>query len=78
MTGTTWPRPAYRLLVTGICRIWVDRLLQQAPFPLATVTAMEIPQVTVLCIQYMYLRGGNAGFCVPNQGIELKVSYKKW
>jgi hypothetical protein len=45
VTGTTWPRPAYSLLVTGLCRIWVDRLLQHSPFPLALVTAMEIPKV---------------------------------
>lgn len=45
VTGTTWPRPAYSLLVTGLCRIWVDRVLQQDPFPLAVVTPMELAKV---------------------------------
>ncbi|KAK6186413.1 hypothetical protein SNE40_008453 [Patella caerulea] len=41
ITGTNWPRPAYTLLVTGLCRFKVDKLLQESPYPVATVTQLD-------------------------------------
>ncbi|KAK7114032.1 lon protease homolog 2, peroxisomal-like [Littorina saxatilis] len=41
ITGTNWPRPAYTLLVTGICRFRVETLLQENPYPVAMVTQLD-------------------------------------
>lgn len=41
ITGTNWPRPAYTLLVTGLCRIRVESLLQETPYPIATVKQLD-------------------------------------
>lgn len=41
ITGTNWPRPAYTLLVTGICRFRVETLLQENPYPVAVVTQLD-------------------------------------
>jgi ATP-dependent Lon protease len=41
ITGTNWPRPAYTLLVTGICRFRVETLLQENPYPIAMVTQLD-------------------------------------
>ncbi|KAK3086517.1 hypothetical protein FSP39_019511 [Pinctada imbricata] len=41
VTGTNWPKPAYTLLVTGLCRFKVISLLQESPFPVATVTQLD-------------------------------------
>ena len=41
ITGTNWPRPAYTLLVTGICRFKIETMLQENPFPIATVTQLD-------------------------------------
>lgn len=41
MTGTNWPTPAYTLLVTGLCRFRLEQLLQETPYPIATVTQLD-------------------------------------
>ena len=41
ITGTNWPRPAYTLLVTGICRFRLETLLQENPYPVAMVTQLD-------------------------------------
>ncbi len=41
VTGTNWPKPAYPLLVTGLCRFKVDDLLQEIPYLVARVTQMD-------------------------------------
>ncbi|XP_060574708.1 lon protease homolog 2, peroxisomal-like [Ruditapes philippinarum] len=41
VTGTNWPRPSYTLLVTGLCRFRREQLLQESPFPIATVTQLD-------------------------------------
>ncbi|OWF34794.1 lon protease homolog 2, peroxisomal-like [Mizuhopecten yessoensis] len=41
VTGTNWPKPAYTLLVTGLCRFKLQELLQEAPYPVATVNQLD-------------------------------------
>ena len=41
ITGTNWPKPAYTLLVTGLCRFQVVSLLQESPYPVATVKQLD-------------------------------------
>ena len=41
VTGTNWPKPAYTLLVTGLCRFRLEQLLQETPYPIATVTQLD-------------------------------------
>ncbi|XP_055892476.1 lon protease homolog 2, peroxisomal-like isoform X1 [Biomphalaria glabrata] len=41
ITGTNWPRPAYTLLVTGLCRFRVESLLQETPYPVASVKQLD-------------------------------------
>ncbi|XP_002735093.1 lon protease homolog 2, peroxisomal-like [Saccoglossus kowalevskii] len=41
VTGTNWPRPAYTLLLTGLCRFKLDKLLQQSPYPIAAVSQLD-------------------------------------
>jgi len=43
VTGTNWPKPAYSLLVTGLCRIRVDQVVQETPFPIGFVQQIESP-----------------------------------
>lgn len=41
ITGTNWPRPAYTLLVTGLCRFRLESLLQETPYPVASVKQLD-------------------------------------
>lgn len=41
VTGTNWPKPSYTLLVTGLCRFKIEQLLQETPYPIATVTQLD-------------------------------------
>jgi len=41
VTGTNWPKPAYTLLATGLCRFSVDELLQETPYLVARVTQLD-------------------------------------
>jgi len=45
VTGTRWPRPSYSLLVTGLARVTLDRVVQESPFPVGEVTQIEVPLV---------------------------------
>ncbi|KAI8501413.1 Lon protease-like protein 2 [Branchiostoma belcheri] len=41
VTGTNWPKPAYTLLVTGLCRFKLDAFVQEMPYPIAQVTQLD-------------------------------------
>jgi len=41
VTGTNWPKPAYTLLVTGLCRFKIDDVLQETPYLIAKVTQLD-------------------------------------
>jgi len=41
VTGTNWPRPAYTLLVTGICRFKLEGLVQESPYLVATIKQLD-------------------------------------
>ncbi|XP_078589974.1 lon protease homolog 2, peroxisomal-like [Branchiostoma floridae x Branchiostoma japonicum] len=41
VTGTNWPKPAYTLLVTGLCRFKVVDFVQEMPYPIAHVTQLD-------------------------------------
>lgn len=43
VTGTNWPKPLYTLLVTGLCRFKIDRLVQEEPYLVAEVTQLDTP-----------------------------------
>jgi len=41
VTGTNWPKPAYTLLATGLCRFKIDDVLQETPYLVAKVTQLD-------------------------------------
>lgn len=41
VTGTNWPRPAYTLLVTGLCRFRLENLAQESPYLLGIVQQLD-------------------------------------
>ncbi|RWS29489.1 Lon protease-like protein: peroxisomal [Leptotrombidium deliense] len=41
VTGTNWPRPAYTLLVTGLCRFKLESLAQESPYLVGVVTQLD-------------------------------------
>ncbi|XP_070570917.1 lon protease homolog 2, peroxisomal-like [Ptychodera flava] len=41
VTGTNWPRPAYSLLLTGLCRFKLEDLLQDIPYPIGRVRQLD-------------------------------------
>lgn len=41
VTGNNWPRPAYTLLVTGICRFHLDSLAQESPYLVGSVSQLD-------------------------------------
>ncbi|XP_033117283.1 lon protease homolog 2, peroxisomal-like [Anneissia japonica] len=41
VTGTNWPKPAYSLLVTGLCRFGLDSIVQESPYPVAVVNQLD-------------------------------------
>lgn len=41
VTGTNWPRPAYTLLVTGLCRFKLESLAQESPYLVGTVRQLD-------------------------------------
>lgn len=41
VTGTNWPRPAYTLLVTGLCRFRLDSLAQESPYLVGVVRQLD-------------------------------------
>ena len=41
VTGTNWPKPAYTLLVTGLCRFKLADLVQETPYLVARVEQLD-------------------------------------
>ncbi|XP_071958452.1 lon protease homolog 2, peroxisomal-like [Antedon mediterranea] len=41
VTGTNWPKPAYSLLVTGLCRFGLESIVQESPYPVAVVNQLD-------------------------------------
>lgn len=41
VTGTNWPRPAYTLLVTGLCRFSLDNIVQESPYLVGIVKQLD-------------------------------------
>lgn len=41
VTGTNWPRPAYTLLVTGLCRFKLERIIEKSPYLIASVSQLD-------------------------------------
>ena len=41
VTGTNWPRPAYTLLVTGLCRFRLESLAQESPYLVGIVRQLD-------------------------------------
>ena len=41
VTGTNWPRPAYTLLVTGLCRFKLESLAQESPYLVGVVKQLD-------------------------------------
>ncbi|KAG0723377.1 Lon protease 2, peroxisomal [Chionoecetes opilio] len=41
VTGTSWPRPVYTLLVTGLCRFKLSSVIQEHPYLVASVKQLE-------------------------------------
>lgn len=41
VTGTNWPRPAYTLLVTGLCRFKLERITEKSPYLVASVRQLD-------------------------------------
>ncbi|KAK4302257.1 hypothetical protein Pmani_025635 [Petrolisthes manimaculis] len=47
ITGTSLPRPRYTLLVTGLCRVRIDSVVQEHPYPVALVSQLNSPTTQV-------------------------------
>ncbi|XP_073234262.1 lon protease homolog 2, peroxisomal-like isoform X5 [Porites lutea] len=43
VTGTNWPKPLYTLLVTGLCRFRIDKIVMEEPYLIAEVTQLDKP-----------------------------------
>jgi len=45
VTGTNWPtcKPLYTLLVTGLCRFRIDKIVMEEPYLIAEVTQVDRP-----------------------------------
>jgi ATP-dependent Lon protease len=41
VTGTNWPRPAYTLLVTGLCRFKLETIVQETPYLVGIVKQLD-------------------------------------
>ena len=41
VTGTNWPRPAYTLLVTGLCRFKLEALVVESPYLVGLVQQLD-------------------------------------
>ena len=56
VTGTNWPRPAYTLLVTGLCRFRLENLAQESPYLVGIVKQLDkLPGEETGMIQQMVL-----------------------
>nr|XP_058967636.1 lon protease homolog 2, peroxisomal-like [Pocillopora verrucosa] len=43
VTGTNWPKPLYTLLVTGLCRFRIDKIVMEEPYLISEVTQLDRP-----------------------------------
>ena len=43
VTGTNWPKPLYTLLVTGLCRFRIDKIVMEEPYLITEVTQLDKP-----------------------------------
>ena len=41
MTGTTWPKHMYSILVTGVARFKINKIIQDEPYVVAKVETLE-------------------------------------
>ncbi|XP_068694451.1 lon protease homolog 2, peroxisomal-like [Montipora foliosa] len=41
VTGTNWPKPLYTLLVTGLCRFRIDKIVMEVPYLIAEATQLD-------------------------------------
>lgn len=41
VTGTSWPRPSYTLLVTGLCRFKLVSIIQEYPYPVGSIVQLD-------------------------------------
>lgn len=41
VTGTNWPRPSYTLLVTGLCRFKLEKLIEESPYLVGSVCQLD-------------------------------------
>ena len=41
VTGTNWPRPAYTLLVTGLCRFRLETVVVESPYLIGLVQQLD-------------------------------------
>lgn len=41
VTGTNWPRPAFTLLVTGVCRFQLEKIIMEEPYPVGVVAFVD-------------------------------------
>jgi len=41
VTGISWPQPAFTLLVTGLCRFRLEKLVMEVPYLVGVVTQLD-------------------------------------
>lgn len=49
VTGTNWPKPLYTLLVTGLCRFRIDKVVMEEPYLIAEVSQLDRPAEQGTC-----------------------------
>lgn len=49
VTGTNWPKPLYTLLVTGLCRFRIDKIVMEEPYLIAEVTQLDMLAEQGIC-----------------------------
>ncbi|KAM6937385.1 lon protease homolog 2, peroxisomal [Xenentodon cancila] len=59
VVGSNWPKPHYTLLITGLCRFRVSKLLKERPFVLAEVEQLDkLEQYTSSAAEGVAAEGG--------------------
>lgn len=41
VTGISWPQPSFTLLVTGLCRFRLEKLVMEVPYLVGVVTQLD-------------------------------------
>lgn len=41
VTGVSWPQPTFTLLVTGLCRFRLEKLVMEVPYLVGVVTQLD-------------------------------------